>query len=278
MTDHIRPDLLFPPWHREIPESLAKVGTDYLQSSLGLTIEQYSTARIVAGKNHLPAETIGRIDCDSGRAILCEPLAWDVASHFKSVGVIPLCSDSLDQQLRTVQGAVSQLRSYADCIFHSVATLALRIHIIQSSGDDYDTSYSDPSIPFSIFLSVPVVGKNAVLRTTESIVHEVCHLQLSLCERAVPLFIDGTGWTLYSPWKATERATPGIIHGLYVFKVLQWMWKQFCSVGGETEDNAFALRRIREIDEDVQAVSGVVDSPALTPEGRDFAAALLAAE
>ncbi len=105
--------------------------------------------------------------------------------------------------------------------------LVRAVHLIASVGEDYDSSHSDPAILFSIFISVPSLpGRRSLLRVAEGLVHETMHLQLSLFETICPLVDGSVDWGLYSPWKQKKRQTRGIMHGLYVFGVLKWMWQR----------------------------------------------------
>jgi HEXXH motif-containing protein len=136
-------------------------------------------------------------------------------------------------------------------------------------GDDYDTSFSDPSIPFSIFLSVPAQGvRRSLLRVAESLIHETMHLQLTLFETHFPLVDTASTWSIYSPWKKQQRRTQGVLHGLYVFSVLRWIWREVSRTSENATDRQFALLRVSEIDEEVDSARAIEGSPALTNYGK----------
>ena len=80
-------------------------------------------------------------------------------------------------------------------------------------------SHSEPTIPFSIFVSAPrPAEKDPVIRLAESLIHEAMHLQLTLVENVLPLVsTEGQG---YSPWQGRPRPARGLLHGLYVFTVI----------------------------------------------------------
>ena len=55
----------------------------------------------------------------------------------------------------------------------AISELVWCCHIVLPHGDDYDLSFSDPAIPFSIFISTPVSAcQISVLRVAESLIHE----------------------------------------------------------------------------------------------------------
>lgn len=60
------------------------------------------------------------------------------------------------------------------------------------------------------------------------------------------------------------------LHGLYVFYVLRWMWRQISQTTHRSIDRDFALRRILDIKEEIDAVRALEDSPALTGAGKRF--------
>jgi HEXXH motif-containing protein len=96
------------------------------------------------------------------------------------------------------------------------------------------------------------------------------HLQLSLFERCCPLVDAASTWTLHSPWKRERRPAQGILHGLYVFHGLSWLWQQTAELTQNDFDRSFALRRISDIEREITAVRAIEDSPALTPAGNLF--------
>ena len=89
----------------------------------------------------------------------------------------------------------------------TVAGLCRSLHVLIATGIDFDSSYSDPSLPYSIFVSCPPpTALHRVERLAENIVHEALHLQLSLVEAAEPLVLENQEETrLFSPWKNEPR-------------------------------------------------------------------------
>lgn len=102
----------------------------------------------------------------------------------------------------------------------TVCSLVRALHLIDPKDDEVDVSFSEPGLPFSAFISVP--GRSAVagtLRVAEALLHEAMHLQLSLVEAVVPL-VRPTERTYFSPWRNEYRTARGVLHGLYVFRVI----------------------------------------------------------
>ena len=80
------------------------------------------------------------------------------------------------------------------------------LHVIRPDGPEYDVSYSDPLLPFSIFVGIDANHEaHFDLRLAESILHECMHLQMTLIEEAMPMV--SAGEELYhSPWQGEDAA------------------------------------------------------------------------
>ena len=140
---------------------------------------------------------------------------------------------------------------------------------------DFDTSYSDPSLPLSVFVSCPLPAeRNRVERLAENIVHEALHLQLSLVERIQPLVIDDSDEELVvSPWKEEWRTVRGLLHAVYVFGNLRSFWK---GVAAERpESSSFARARIQTIDSEMARATHLAGDRTLTAAGRRLATSIL---
>lgn len=154
----------------------------------------------------------------------------------------------------------------------TVGALAKSVHILEVSEPGYDVSYSDPLIPFSVFLNVSK-GRFADLRTTEALVHEAMHLQLSLIERFVPIAKVDQGLH-YSPWKDSQRPVSGLMHALYVFRVIDQWLALLPKTSQEAAD--YAEKRHKEIGEEVGQLDPASLVDHLTAEGQQFLSRLLA--
>ena len=153
----------------------------------------------------------------------------------------------------------------------TVAGMCRSLHVLLASCRHLDTSYSDPSLPFSIFVSCPpVTEKNRVERLAENVIHEALHLQLSLVERTEPLIIDGAQHELvFSPWKEGDRTMRGLLHAVYVFGNLRYFWKRVAA--NCPNSSTFAENHIETINQEMSSIHHLLDSPLLTATGRCLA-------
>ena len=158
----------------------------------------------------------------------------------------------------------------------TVAGMCRSLHPLIARDGETDVSFSDPALPFSVFVSCPPAGaRDRVARLAESLVHEALHLQLSLVEKVEPLVAeDGRGTQAYSPWKGEERSLQGLVHAVYVFGNLRRFWND---VAGERPAvSRFARTRARTIDREMEHAAHLASSRFLTASGRRMAASFLA--
>ena len=163
----------------------------------------------------------------------------------------------------------------------AVEALVQRVHPLVPRGPGYDSSHSDPELPFSIFVSIPDREPAAALRLAESILHEAMHLQLSLFEAREPLVRqpqpNERAATGYSPWQNTERPIGGLVHGLFVFRVIfDWLGELSANRPHDREIAGYAARRRSEIGQEVANVGDLAASPALTTPGKRLVSEWLA--
>jgi hypothetical protein len=177
-------------------------------------------------------------------------------------------------EIALVDEAIGQLVP-APGLTDAVDALVRSIHKLDSEGPGYDVSHSDPELPFSIFLSLPVGETDAALRVAEAILHETMHLQLSLMERLRPLVADPTP-TTHSPWQGKTRPLQGLIHGLFVFRAID-QWLAILQTADPAVDvHPYADRRRLEIADEIASIENFTASSALTLRGQRFARMLLA--
>ena len=157
----------------------------------------------------------------------------------------------------------------------SVAALIRSCHVLKPENESFDVSYSDPRVPFSVFVSVPRGrGETNALRVAESLVHEAMHLQLTLIERLLPL-VDESEQTYFSPWKRT-RSPRGILHALYVFRVVESFLERLLRLSGWSAAGVDHMRKRRcEIGRQISEVRAFKAHPALTDVGTCFAGLLV---
>lgn len=163
----------------------------------------------------------------------------------------------------------------------AVEALVRRVHPLVARCPGYDSSHSDPELPFSVFVSIPVGENAAAPRLAESILHEAMHLQLSLLERLQALVREPLAGeraaTGYSPWQKRERPIGGLVHGLFVFRVIfDWLESLAASRPRDPVIAGYAARRRGEIAQEIQNVGDIAASPALTAAGRQLVSGWLA--
>lgn len=159
----------------------------------------------------------------------------------------------------------------------TVVPLIRSVHTVAAHGPGYDCSHSEPDIPFSVLVSIPLDERDATLRLAESLLHEAMHLQLTLIEAHLPIAANGAAGAAYSPWQQCLRPAKGLLHGLYVFAAIDaWLAAVQDSAAIGASDRLYAERRRAEIREEIGMVSDLPTSIGLTPFGRALAAGLLA--
>lgn len=267
---------LLPPWSAFFPEQLAEFAEREILDSRGLTLRTYSTKDFLA----LHPETLS-FNKVVGRtwSERVEVLSPHISSRFEQLGLrFSTSSGALLADTMNVFRYVDHLLERESGLRTSVEFLVKAIHIIESKGPDYDCSFSDPAIPLSIFISIPEPsGKNRELRVLEAVVHECMHLQLSVFELQMPIMrTKQSGATCYSPWKRSRRKVQGVLHGMYVFHVVAYLYSVLMDSGVlKGSDKTFVQHRLSEIASELVEVRGVEQSLDLSPIGVGLARAIL---
>ena len=215
------------PWMPHLTVPLAEWGHQELRGRTGITATDYGTERVLTGSAETPrlvgAKLLTPVEAGgSTRQITIELLTEACTGPYQDMGLSfytpdEMANSNVLQRLHDALDVVAQVPT----LQRTVVTLLQICHVLKPEDDAYDVSHSDPHVPFSVFVSVPQrCGPTDALRVAESLVHEAMHLQLTLIERLVPL-IKESGQTYFSPWKATRRSPRGVLHALYVFRVVE---------------------------------------------------------
>jgi HEXXH motif-containing protein len=266
----------YPPWPDDFPAALAEAGREALLRPLGLDLADYGTARVRLARPDVRRDLATLVSTPwggSGAPILVEILPKSLERSFgdglRFVDQTVAGSASVRDTLQAACGYLG----YLPGLEAAVGSLAKILHVLVAHHDDYDVSHSDPGLPFSVFLSVPATPRAVnPLRVVESLIHETMHLQLSLLERLVPLVErSGAGPRFYSPWKGTEREAGGVLHALYVFRVIERFWARVLSARPDATSVRYAASRREQIEHEISAVAGFRRCAALTPAGRELA-------
>jgi HEXXH motif-containing protein len=229
LTARVREGLLdtsAPLWFPRITADLADAAWHRLGRDFRLTRTSYGTARMLRrdpGEARQVVASFGvpsvyEADCD---AIPVELLPEDLARQCAGPDVRFFRTEEILED--SVSGCVEEALQILDsvsAVLPTVSSLVRALHLIDPADDEVDISFSEPSLPFSAFISVP--GPSAVagaLRVAEALLHEAMHLQLTSVEAIVPL-ITHTERTYFSPWRNEYRTAQGVLHALYVFRVI----------------------------------------------------------
>ncbi|MCU1329118.1 MAG: hypothetical protein JWN34_4488 [Bryobacterales bacterium] len=270
-----KPDLdtasLLPPFEGSLTAALRAVGERGLCDLHALTRETYSTQRFLF-RLHDNAEAVLRtVPVAGGKLLVVEAPTAELVHYSADLGLTLASSADATRATDLVAEALSTVVEPVPCLWSAVSELAWRCHIVLALNADYDVSFSHPAIPFSVFVSVPDRDvPNSVLRVAESLIHETMHLQLTLFESLCPLTNADAVWSTYSPWKQQQRPAQGVLHGLYVFSVLRWLWLRVSQESRCRKEREFALRRVLQIDEEISTARALAQSPALTEAGKHF--------
>jgi hypothetical protein len=214
------------PWFPELTADLADSAWDSLRSDIGLTPDSYGTERVLSRSISAPREVITSLktcpsNCATAPAISIEALTRKCAVKYQDQGVTFYSADEiLHSTVLACTEEAFAIINHVPSLMKTVAALVRSLHVIKPDDPDHDVSFSEPHVPFSIFVSVPEKRiANDGLRVAEAIVHEAMHLQLTLIEETVALaVVSPRGF--FSPWRGEYRTVQGVLHALFVFRLI----------------------------------------------------------
>lgn len=256
----------------QLARSVARIGWRRLQAA-GIGRAEYSTERALTADAAVEKVELARLRQPLGSPITVERFAAGVPKRYADLGIAESCAPTA--RLREALNAGLRALSPVDAATGIVEALVRSVHCIEAIDSETDVSYSDPEVPFSIFIGVhaePVANEG--LRIAEAILHETMHLHLSLIEDVVPL-VAGASERWSSPWRGTKRPTQGVLHGLFVFRAVS----DFLALlrGRATLDPAaseYLKKRCRSIRDEIAETGRIVASDELTDAGRKLALGL----
>ena len=270
------------PWLPGLAEELAELGWSSLRNDFGICSSNYGTGRILERSAKRPHQIVAQLQFTTGAEFLnhftsVEILDNEAARGYKESGVrFFIAEEVIELDLcGRLEEAISLLE-FVPSLREVVAIMAKSIHLIDAGHDDYDVSFSEPTIPFSVFVSVPRSREvNTALRVAEGVIHETMHLQLSLVERVVTL-IRSESTPFFSPWRNEFRTSRGLLHALYVFRVIDYFFRDLLIKKPlSTEQEVYVQDRRQQICEQIREVREFMKSPDLTCVGRAFVAKLI---
>ncbi|MDE0512200.1 MAG: HEXXH motif-containing putative peptide modification protein [Gammaproteobacteria bacterium] len=276
-------DLETVPWLPQLTTTIVENAREALYSRTGISVPDYGTARVLAGRPDTPRNITARLpicpNVESTSVLLIEALSSEDRCRYQDMGLAFCTSDEtmFPAVCDCLREAVNLLR-HEHSLQTTIAALVRVCHILKAD-DDYDVSHSDPQVPFSIFISVPRRRRpNDALRVIESIVHEAMHLQLTLIERKLPL-VDRSASTHFSPWKGAYRSPQGVLHALYVFRVIDKYFERLQTHSTLSVADASYLSDRREtISKQIDEIRTFGECPALTNLGSEVVWSLLNSE
>ncbi len=271
-----------PLWLPDLTPALADAGWHKLGRDLGLTRASYGTVRVLRRDPEETRWLVASFDAPlrsgaSDNSIPIELLPADIARQWASpgtrfFGAEEILGDGVSDQ---VQQALEILGG-VETLLETVCSLISAVHVIDPADDEVDVSFSDPDLPFSAFVSVPGGSAgNVALRVAEAMLHEAMHLQLTFIERLVPL-IKPTERSYFSPWRNQLRSPQGVLHALYVFRVIDAFFGAI-RIGGAASESlrCHALKRRAEITRQIESIRDFRECQSLTDTGAAFLSRML---
>jgi HEXXH motif-containing protein len=269
-------------WLPELTAELVEVGWRDLYCKAGLSRDGYGTARAMSRDAGGPRRIVARLPIFLGaespiEGLQVETLDAEFIRHYEEAGIRFYTAPEIDATniLTQLREAINLLRPLHS-LFMTVTALVRSIHVLDPGDDDYDVSFSEPHIPFSVFVSVPQIScVNSTLRIAEAIVHEAMHLQLTLIEQILPL-VNLTSQQYYSPWRKEFRNTQGVLHGLYVFCVIGEFLRELQTQSSSAVNIVnYAKKRLLEIHNQVNCIKSFQESEDLNEIGTKFTRQLI---
>lgn len=272
-------DASVPPWLPGLTADLADAAWHKLDRDLDLNRDSYGTARVLCGHPKGIRQVVASFDTPSAGGAGRDPIPVELLPEDL---VRPLTGpdmrlfDAEEILGNGISGRVEEalaILSSVPTVLPTVCTLVRALHLIDPGDDEVDVSFSEPSLPFSAFVSVP--GPSAVasgLRLAEALLHESMHLQLTIIEAVVPLVMSSET-TYFSPWRNEYRTTQGVLHALYVFRVIDAFLA--ASSFATAPARRHARNRRATISRQVSEVRDFRASPDLTADGVAFVTRLL---
>ena len=261
-------------WHHRAPTKLRNEAYDG-----GLEWRIYSTSRFLGASDGAIHSVIPGVVPEDGPKISVEILSDSLADHWRSMGLrFATAAEAEGLRFRELMVKAIALIREVDPFSGTVVTLCRSVHPLVAPHADTDVSYSDPALPFSVFVSAPPPAQpDAVERLAENLVHEALHLQLSLVERILPMVVSNPGGEseqVFSPWAGEGRTVRGLLHGVYVFGNLRCFWERVAEQVPAA--SGFSGDRIAVIEGQMIEASHLRLCAELTPAGRRLATVFLA--
>lgn len=232
----------------------------------------YNTAGyILNNPSLLVKRTQIRVKTESNKIYLEVPSFAYLANFYKKHGLDPYTNGELKKTGASEKLSYAiDLINFVSPVYDCVLYLVRAIKIIKSNSADEDACYSHPDIPFSIFVSIcNDTSEVSNLRVAESILHEAMHLNLSLIENVIELVRVGGANEYFSPWRQTFRPPGGIVHGIYVFRIIYDFYKELLTkLDFRKSGERFILNRCNEIKNQINTLHHFKEAAELSLQGK----------
>lgn len=261
------------PWFPGLSQRLVEGKWTTLEKQGGLNKDNYSTEACLKSKKIADLYPQAHV-LQNQIPVFPVPLELALSDKKKNIGSYSLDELQSLPVLECIDDAFEWLK-IENSIIDAIIALVRNIHLLKLEDNEYDTSYSLPNIPFSIFISIPSqrINKDS-LRVAEAILHETMHLQLTLIEEITPL-VRQSNLKYFSPWKNEYRNARGIIHALYVFRTIREFIKKILMININQSNLKFLIKRKEEIESQLISLNDFGMSEALTEQGRLLALTLI---
>jgi hypothetical protein len=262
-----------PFWFDNLAPVLAEYRWSRFEAECGLDKLNYGTARVLDRNPHAERNVIGHLrgpTVETQHRIIVECLRSDITKRYRDFGLefySPV--EILGLNLFCIWDRAIKIIANVPGAALAVSSVLSVVHFLKPDSPEYDISYSEPTLPFSIFVGIDSrLRVNPHLRLAESVLHECMHLQLTLIEQRTPLIAADNEEHL-SPWRQTLRPTRGVLHALYVFRVIQEFFSALLvSVSLSEEEHRHIQRRLKDIEIEVEQTGDLSSSRDLTPAGQ----------
>ena len=275
------PDQSMSPWFPSLAEPLAQVTWHQMGRDIGLTPATYGTTRLLLRNPRGERWVVFRCGTASNAGgspgvgdIPVEMLPSDIAQQVAGRDVRFMDAHRVEETVaHQLEEAITFL-NLVPTVWPTVTSLVRSLHIIAPVEDEIDISFSDPALPFSIFVSVPRMWSQvAALRVAEAILHEAMHLQLTLVERVVPLVVPRR-FMYFSPWRDEQRDSEGLLQALYVFGVIR-SFLRLIPVRWPSPAYDHVANRLAQINCQIEQARDFQQCDELTPDGTALVTRLL---
>ena len=270
------------PWLPTLAPDLVAAGWHELERDLRLTRDSYGTTRVLSRDPEETRRLVVSLDAPSSYgvkhdSIQIEVLPEDITQQWSNPGFRFFKAQEI--QCDGVTGRVEEaikLLAGVPTMLATVCSLTRSLHLLDTTDYQVDVSFSEPKMPFSVFVSVPGPGvQDGIFRVAEAMIHEAMHLQLTLTEGFVPL-VEPTEGTYFSPWRNEYRTPGGVLHALYVFRVIDAFFEAVLTNGPDSESlRCHAFKRRAEITQQIELIRDFRECPSLTDAGTAFVSRML---